>query len=119
MGFTLRTEEFNQVKGEDGRSTLRLIKQNHYIRVKTGDTPPVFLQHGRIYSEGGQLIDPLSLAPDLVADIKRIQDKSLETVEFHPSKVKTSNWPQQPEPTGGAVKEPVRELATPKSTRKP
>jgi hypothetical protein len=43
----------------DGSGHSRLKKTNHYVRITREGHPPIIIQGGKVYGEGGQDIDPL------------------------------------------------------------
>ena len=55
MGFTLtKVHDYQVVKGT---GEVRLMKENIYVRLKEGlDNPPLFVQNGIVYGEGGDQI---------------------------------------------------------------
>jgi hypothetical protein len=58
MPLTLnKVQEYERVPGT--ALDVRLVRTNHYIRICAGGGPPVYVQGGRCYGEGGPEIDVL------------------------------------------------------------
>lgn len=56
------------------------MKVTPYLRVCTGDGPPIFIQKGRLYGEGGgEIKDPPEWFKD---ELNKIDKKALEKVGY-------------------------------------
>lgn len=42
-----------------GSDVSRLVRTNHYVMLKSENEPPLFIQGGQIFSEGGPLVDEI------------------------------------------------------------
>lgn len=71
--FSLRTHE----KDNTGREKI-----NPYMRVMVQGYPPVFIQGGKFYSEGGQEYDPLP--PGIVNELSKCTSVALIEVGLDP-----------------------------------
>lgn len=49
----LQLTKVHEYRKVDGDETVRLIRTNPLIRVRVGESPPIFVQGGRAYAEGG------------------------------------------------------------------
>jgi hypothetical protein len=79
MSFTLRVHEYGKV---DGSPFTKIIKSSHYIRMSAYGNPPIYIQGGRLYSEGG---DEVKNPPSWFwEEVKKLTDKALEEVKFNP-----------------------------------
>jgi len=79
MALNLSPHNFS-VNPETNQPVLTRIQA--YVRVREGDSPPLFLQGGQVYSEGGPLI-PAEDWPDwLEGHIKRLSPLALEECGF-------------------------------------
>jgi hypothetical protein len=79
MGLTLsKVEDYRPVPGRPDQ--LKLVATNHYIRVRTAEGGPLFIQNGRVYSEGGQEIK--ELPGWFLAELKNIVPEQLKAVKF-------------------------------------
>lgn len=68
MAFSLKTHE---VKTRAGRTIS--VRSRPYARLTNGDAPPVYVQEGTFYSEGGEKYDPV---PDWVPEaLEKITSK--------------------------------------------
>lgn len=56
--FTLnRVHDYQPVPGHPEQ--LRLVATNHYARITVGGQPPLYIQNGRFWSEGGDELTPV------------------------------------------------------------
>jgi hypothetical protein len=72
-----------------------LVKITPYVRLRDADDPPMFLQQGKVYSEGGQLI-PQSKWPawleDAILQLTPLAQEEAGFTEF----VQKLNRPSEP-----------------------
>ena len=79
MALNLNPHEYT-VNPETSQPTL--LRINPYVRLRQDDGPPLFLQGGQVYSEGGPLI-PREEWPDWLVDaILRLNNSGLEESGF-------------------------------------
>lgn len=57
--MTLTLNEVHQYTRIPGTLEVRLVKTSPYVRITHAGEPPVFIQGGQAYSEGGQRMDPM------------------------------------------------------------
>jgi len=78
MPLTLRTHVTEKVPGSSNES--RVIRTHHYIRVVSSGHPPLYIQDGQVFSEGGPLVDEI---PDWFwAEACKCTDDALRAVKF-------------------------------------
>jgi hypothetical protein len=77
MTLSLRPHEYRTDK-RTGRNIL--TRMNPYVRLRNGDDPPVFLQGGKLYDEGGTEIK--KAPPWVVEHMKVMSDKAKREVGF-------------------------------------
>jgi hypothetical protein len=74
----LALDQVHQYQRLPGTLEVRLVRTNPYVRITNGGEPPLFVQGGVIYSEGGDVItDPpawwaaevLKLSPTVRAEV--------------------------------------------------
>jgi hypothetical protein len=57
MGLDLNAVHlYEKIPGTD---QTRLVRMNPYVRIGRKDHPPIYVQAGQVYGEGGQPVDPL------------------------------------------------------------
>ena len=50
----------HEFAADAGGGVRRLVREHHYLRLRgPADAPPVFLQAGKVYDEGGGVIEPV------------------------------------------------------------
>jgi hypothetical protein len=69
---------------------LKGYKVNPYVRVMAGDGPPIYIQGGQFYSEGGHSILKKDLPPWVDNELKKLSHETkvscgLENPKIHPS----------------------------------
>ena len=70
MPLSLKTHHFQRIPGT---TTVRLQRITPYIRLCEGEGPPVFLQDGQAWSEGGEAaLDRAALPPWFSAQLERL-----------------------------------------------
>ena len=77
MGFSLITHETERVKGTNVR---RVTKIKPYIRLNAEKGPPIFIQEGTLYSEGGQVVKEVPEWFD--AELSKCSKTMLKMVKF-------------------------------------
>lgn len=53
MAFTLRVHEYAKIPGSPYQ---KIVKARHYIRFVRRESPPIYIQGGKLYSEAGDEI---------------------------------------------------------------
>lgn len=87
MGLTLRVHDYRVMPGTN---QARLLSMKPYINVKAGNGPPIFIQGGKLWAEGGEEIKN---PPEWFWDeIKKIDPERLKAIGF------SLPEPEQPEP---------------------
>lgn len=80
MPLTLtRVHVAEKVPGSD---QSRVTRTNHYIRVYAEDGPPMYIQNGSVYSEGGPLVDPEDYPTWFWTEASKCTEHALATVHF-------------------------------------
>lgn len=75
--LTLRVHEYTKVSGSQA---VRLTKVTPYIRLSSGQGPPIFIQNGKLWSEGGP---PIKDIPDWFYDeLAKISKTALAAVNY-------------------------------------
>lgn len=53
------TQIVHEYAADAGGGVRRLVREHHYLRLRgPADSPPVFLQDGKCWDEGGGVLDP-------------------------------------------------------------
>ncbi len=60
----------------------RLVKTNHYVRIGSDQGPPIYIQGGEIYSEGGPLLDEKDIPDWFWPEVNKLNDHALRAVKF-------------------------------------
>lgn len=78
MPLSLRVHVTEKVPGSSNES--RIVRTHHYIRVAANGSPPLYVQGGQIFSEGGPLVDEV---PDWFwVEICKCSDAALRAAGF-------------------------------------
>ena len=78
MPLTLRTHVTERVPGTLEQS--RVVRTAHYVRIAAEGNPPLYIQGGAVYSEGGGLVDEI---PDWFwPEVNRLTPAALATVQY-------------------------------------
>lgn len=76
----LKLHRVHEYSVDPATSRVRITRENHYIRLREGDNPPVFLTHGQAVYESGDVVREL---PEWVRTaIAAIQPAQLQAVGF-------------------------------------
>lgn len=95
MPLSLKVHHFEKIPGSQNS---RLTQVTPYLRLSRGQEPPVYVQGGQVWSEGGA--DPLEQLPDWFGE---------EVAKASPAALKEVGW---------GVKEPVT-VPVPATPQKP
>jgi hypothetical protein len=75
--LTLKVHEYTRVSGSQA---VRLTKVTPYIRLVSGQGPPIFIQNGKLWSEGGP---PITDIPNWFYDeIRKVSKEALADVKY-------------------------------------
>lgn len=92
MAFSLKVHEYGRVPGSPFQ---RIVKATHYVRLTSQGQPPLYIQNGNVYSEGGQYI---AHPPDwFVQGLAKLDPKTLESVKYSFTPKKKDETLAQPE----------------------
>lgn len=64
----------------NGMGQMVLIRSQPYARLKVGEDPPVFIQGGKYYGEGGPMLEDDELPPWLDDEIARMRPGARQEV---------------------------------------
>lgn len=95
MGFTLRVHEYGKVPNSP---FTKIIKSNHYIRLSHQGQPPIYIQNGHLWSEGG---DRITNPPEWFHEqIKSVDKKQLAAVKYEAEAPKPRGRPKKEDVSG-------------------
>jgi hypothetical protein len=60
----------------------RVIRTNHYIRVVAGNGPPLYIQGGEVFSEGGPLMEEKDIPDWFWVEVCKLSDSALKAVGY-------------------------------------
>lgn len=66
----------------DSHNASRIIRTNHYIRLGDGNNPPLYIQNGQVFSEGGPLVEESELPDWFWLAAQRCSADALAAVNF-------------------------------------
>lgn len=68
MAFSLKTHIIKKVDGEG----VKVVRSQPYVRLNSGDGPPIFIQNGGFYTEGGQAMKRADLPEWFEIELKKV-----------------------------------------------
>lgn len=75
-----KVHEYQHVPGTE--SEVRLVRMHPYVRIVTAGQPPLFVQDGMIFSEGGPVVPHDEIPDEFWAEISKTSAAQLEVVKF-------------------------------------
>lgn len=60
----------------------RVTRTNHYVRLYADNGPPVYLQNGVVFSEGGPVVEPEDYPDWFWGEVSKLSEEALATVHF-------------------------------------
>lgn len=79
MAFTLRVHEYAKIPGSPYQ---KIVKSRHYIRLCRREAPPIYIQGGKLYAEGGDEIKSDAIPAWFYEDIKKLDPRQLHAVGY-------------------------------------
>lgn len=79
MGLTLtKVHEYAKIRDEEGRELVKIVKRRPTIRLRSGyENPPIFIQEGQAYDEGGGIVSDANLPSWFFDEIKKVSHEAL------------------------------------------
>ena len=78
MPLSLKTHHYSS----KGRGVMTIDKITPYIRLCQGDGPPMFIQEGKVYCEGGSAVPENQLPKWFEEELAKADPKALKEVKF-------------------------------------
>lgn len=75
-----KVHEYQRVPGTE--SDVRLVRMHPYIRIVTPQEPPLYIQDGMIFSEGGPQVADEDIPDAFWEEVSKTSPAQLEVVKF-------------------------------------
>ena len=82
MTFTLSPHEHKQKAGDkfNAGERHRSLQVRHYVRIQLEGSPPVFIQDGKYFWEGGEVIKPKDMPKGIQVEVDNMTEQARRDV---------------------------------------